>query len=206
MKRGATSETQAFQLLQLAEGREILSLSSIREAGIPSNVASRLVHEGRLERVARGLYRLPDAPVGEHHDLVEVIARVDKAVVVLLSALRFHEIGTQQPNEVWIQLPANTRIPAIEWPPLRVVRTRINSLFTVGVDRHMIGGVEIRITDPARTVVDCFKYRNKIGLDVCLEALKDLLQRDRNAMDHIYEYARLNKVVRVMQPYLEALS
>jgi predicted transcriptional regulator of viral defense system len=143
---------------------------------------------------------MPNAPVSEHHDLVAAMARTNKAVVVLLSALRFHELGTQQPNEVWIQLPLKARVPRMDWPTLKVIRTRIDALFTEGVERHTISGVEIRITDPARTVVDCFKHRNQIGLDVCLEALKELLQRDRSVIDRIYHYAKLNRVQRVMQP------
>ena len=167
-------------------------------------VATRLVRKGGLERVARGLYRLPDAPVGEHHDLVELIARTDKAVVVLLSALQFHDLGTQRPDAVWIQIPFRARVPLVEWPAIRVVRTRIDALFTEGVDRHAIGGIEIPITNPARTGADCFKHRNRIGLEVCLEAVKDLLRRDRNVMDQLFHYAGINRVRSVMQPYLEA--
>jgi predicted transcriptional regulator of viral defense system len=197
------SRSEAECLLKLAEGREVLPLSAIRDAGLSRAVVTRVVRDGRLERVGRGLYRRPDAPVGEHHDLVAVFARVNKAVVVLLSALRFHELGTQRPNAVWIQLPASARVPKMEWPPLRVVRTRVEALFTEGVDRHVIGGIEVPITNPARTVVDCFKYRNQVGLDVCIEALKELIRRDRNVMDPLYRYATINRVRHVMQPYLE---
>ncbi len=204
MQYGDPARTLAERVLELAEGREILPLSEIRDAGIPSAVLTRLVREGKLDRAARGLYRLPDAPTSAHHDLVEVVARCSKAVVVLLSALRFHELGTQQPREVWIQLPANARTPAIEWPPIRVVRTRLPPLFSKGVKKHLIGGIEIPITVPARTVADCFKHRNQVGLDVCLEALKELLRRDRNVIDPLYDYARINRVEGVMRPYLEA--
>ncbi len=204
MKHPPHGDTQAARLLSLAAGREILPLSVIRAAGLPSNVASRLVREGKLERVGRGLYRHPDAPISAHHDLVEVMARMDKAVIVLLSALRFHELGTQQPHGVWIQLPARARVPKIEWPALRVVRTRSEALFTEGVERHFIGGIEIPVTSPARTVADCFKYRNQIGLDVCLEAAKELRRRDRGSSRDLYHYAKLNRVQRVVQLYLEA--
>jgi predicted transcriptional regulator of viral defense system len=203
MKQSNVILSEAERLLDLARGRELLPLSAIRDAGLSRSVVTRLVRDGRLERVGRGLYRRPDAPVGEQHDLVTVFTRVDKAVVVLLSALRFHELGTQQPHAVWIQLPARARVPKMEWPPLRVVRTRVEALFTEGVDCHMIGGVEVPITNPARTVVDCFKYRNQVGLDVCIEALKELIRRDRNVMDPLDRYARLNRVQHVMQPYLE---
>ena len=204
MKHSSHGDTQAARLLSLAAGRELLPLSMIRREGLPSNVASRLVREGKLERVGRGLYRHPDTPISAHHDFVEVMARTDKAVIVLLSALRFHELGTQQPHEVWIQLPARARVPKIEWPALRVVRTRSEAHFTEGVERHFIGGTEIPVTNPARTVADCFKYRNQIGLDVCLEAAKELRRRDRGSSHDLYHYAKLNRVQRVVQLYLEA--
>jgi len=197
-------KSEAECLLEMAKGLEVLPLSVIEGAGFSRSVVTRLVRDGRLDRISRGLYRRPDAPVSEHHDLVEVVARANKAVVVLLSALRFHELGTQQPNSVWIQLPARAGVPKMEWPTLRVVRTRIEALFTEGVDRHLIGGMEVPITNPARTVVDCFKYRNQVGLEVCLEALKELIRRDRNVMDPLYRYAKINRVQKVMQPYLEA--
>jgi predicted transcriptional regulator of viral defense system len=203
MEHVTESRSEAECLLELAEGREVLPLADIREVGLSRSVVTRLVRDGRLERVGRGLYRRPDAPVGEHHDLVAVFARVNRAVVVLLSALRFHELGTQQPSAVWIQLPARARVPKMEWPPLRVVRTRVEALFTEGVDWHEIGGIQVPITNPARTVVDCFKYRNQVGLDVCLEALRELIRRDRNVMDPLYRYATINRVQHVMQPYLE---
>lgn len=196
--------TPMERLLELASKREVLRLSEIRECGVSDRSVTRLVSSGTLERVGRGIYKVPDAPVSEHHELVAVMARTNKAVVVLLSALRFHELGTQQPNEVWIQLPLKARVPRMEWPTLKVIRTRIDALFSEGVERHMISGVEVRVTDPSRTVVDCFKHRNQIGLDVCLEALKELLRRDRSVIDRIHRYAKLNRVQRVMQPYLEA--
>ena len=191
---------------QLAADRELVRISEILATGVSSQAVTRMVRTGELERVARGLYRLPDAPVSEHHDLVTVMAKLDHAVIVLLSALRFHELGTQQPQEVWVQLPMKARVPKLDWPRLRVIRTRVNAMFVEGVDVHTLGGVQVPITSPARSVADCFKHRNRIGLDVCLEALKDLLKRDRNVMDTLFRYARLNRVERVMQPYLEAAA
>ena len=191
---------------QLAADRELVRISEILATGVSSQAVTRMVRTGELERVARGLYRLPDAPVSEHHDLVTVMAKLDHAVIVLLSALRFHELGTQQPHEVWVQLPMKARVPKLDWPRLRVIRTRVDAMFAEGVEIHTLGGVQVPITSPARSVADCFKHRNRIGLDVCLEALKDLLKRDRNVMDTLFRYARLNRVERVMQPYLEAAA
>ncbi|NNC89805.1 MAG: hypothetical protein HKN82_15215 [Akkermansiaceae bacterium] len=193
-------------LRKLAARREVLSTADLLEAGVTWRTIADLVRGGELERIRRGLYRFRDGPVSEHHDLVTVMATLDEAVIVLLSALRFHELGTQQPRDVWVQLPMKARVPKIDWPPIQVVRTRLDELFLEGVEVHTLGGVEVPITDPARTVADCFKHRNRIGLDVCLEALKDLLRRDRNVMDALYHYARLDRVERVMQPYLEATA
>lgn len=199
-------DSPSKRIRQLASNREVVTIAEILDTGASSQAVTRMVRAGELERIGRGLYRVPDAPISEHHDLVTVMARLDHAVIVLLSALRFHELGTQQPHEVWVQLPMKARVPKINWPTIRVVRTRVAKMFTEGVEVHNIGGVDVPITTPARTIADCFKHRNRIGLDVCLEGLKDLLRRDRNVMESLSAYARLNRVERVMQPYLEAAA
>ena len=167
---------------------------------------TRLVRAGKLERVQRGLYRLPDSPITEHHDLVNVMKVAPNAVIVLISALRFHEIGTQVAHEVWIQLPLKAYAPQISRPPIKIVRTSIDALLTEGVEKHRISGEDIRITCPARTVADCFKHRNQIGLEPCLEALREVLRSRRGIVAEIHHYAKLNRVARVMQPYLEGMA
>jgi len=194
------------KIRKFAKNRETLNTAEIVACGVSAQTATDLVRTGDLERVRRGLYRLPDAPVSEHHDLVSVIKGVPKAVVVLISALRFHEIGTQVAHEVWIQLPLKAHAPRIEWPPIKIVRSSVIALFSEGVEWHRISGEGIPITCPARTVADCFKYRNQIGLDVCLEALREVLRSKRGIVDEIYHYAKLDRVARVMQPYLEGMS
>jgi predicted transcriptional regulator of viral defense system len=163
-----------------------------------------LAEQGVLEQVSRGLYRVAERAPDEHFTMLAVVARVPQAVVCLLSALRFHEIGTQSPHEVWIAVDRKARKPKLDGLPVKVVRFSGPSLRT-GVESRMIGEREIRITSPARTVADCFKYRNKIGLDVALEALREYLARHRGGADELWRYARLNRVARVMQPYLEAV-
>lgn len=193
------------KLRALASAHEVLSTGQLLEAGISDQSITRLVDEGILTRVRRGIYQHADSPLTEHHDLIQVVKSAPRAVVVLLSALRFHQLGTQQPHEVWIQLPAQSRVPKIEWPPIRVIRTRVEVLQTKGVVRHALGGVEVPVTNPARTVADCFKHRNKLGIDVCVEALRETLREKKATVGEIGEMGRLLRVGKVMQPYLEAM-
>lgn len=159
---------------------------------------------GALERVARGRYRLPDTPITEHHGLALVAAAVPKAVICLLSALSFHQIGTQLPHEVWVALDRRTRRPSLSYPRLRVFRFGGKAL-TEGIEAHPVEGETVRVYCVAKTIADVFKYRNKIGLDVALEALREAWRARRFTMDEIHRYARVCRVERVMRPYLEAL-
>lgn len=164
--------TDRERLLKLASRRSSLATRDVAAAGIHRQVLSRLVREGELERVARGQYRLPATPVTEHHGLAMAAAAVPQGVVCLLSALGFHGIGTQLPSEVWLAIDRRARRPALPYPPLRVVRFTGEAL-TKGIETHRVEGQTVRVYAPAKTVADCFKYRNKIGLDVALEALRE---------------------------------
>jgi len=155
--------------------------------------------------VARGLYRLPSAPITQNHSLALVTAVVPKAVVCLLSALSFHQLGTQLPREVWIALDRRTRRPVLNFPPLRVVRFG-GAALTRGIATHRVEGETVRVYSVAKTIADAFKYRNKIGLEVALEALREGWRARRFTMDEIHRYARICRVERVMRPYLEALA
>lgn len=191
-------------LMELAGERSLLRASDVRTAGIPSIFLSRAVQDGNLERVSRGLYRRPDAPWDEHLALSEVVARVPEAIVVLVSALNFHQIGSHQAHAVSIQLRQNAVTPRIEYPALEVVRSKNSEAFSEGVAVHELNGIDVKITTPARTVADCFKHRSKLGLELCLEALKEIL-RNGTMPAEIMNYARMNRVEKVMMPYLEAL-
>ena len=193
------------KLRALACAHEVMTTAQLLDAGISDQSITRLVDQGLLMRVRRGIYHHADCVVSEHHDLIQVSKSASRAVIVLLSALRFHEIGTQSPHEVWIQLPAQTRVPKIDWPPIRVIRTRVKALQTVGVKHHQLGGTEVAITTPARTVADCFKHRNKLGTDVCVEALRETLNGRKAKIGEISEMGRLLRVGKVMKPYLEAM-
>ena len=176
----------------------------IEAIGLPREYLIRLHRQGRLSRPGRGIYTLPDANVTERHSYAEVAKRVPKSVICLLSALAFHEITTQSPASVWIALPKGARTPALDSPSLRIVRLSGLSLPT-GILNHQIEGVSVRVYSAAKTVADCFKFRNKIGLDIAIEALKDCLHQKRASITEIYRYARVCRVSNVIRPYMEAL-
>jgi predicted transcriptional regulator of viral defense system len=196
--------TSSTRLLRLARRHGSVSRQEVTEANIHTQTLSRLVCAGTLERVARGHYRLPSAPVTEHHGLALVAAAAPKAVICLLSALSFHQIGTQLPHEVWIALDRRSRRPSLRYPRLHVVRFGGDAL-TEGIETHRVEGETVRVYNAAKTIADTFKYRNKIGLDVALEALREAWRARRFTMDKMYFYARVCRVERVMRPYLEAL-
>lgn len=187
----------------LADG--VLPARELVHRGLTRQHIQRLTRRGELVHLGRGLYSRPDATVTEHHTLARVCARVPHGIICLLSALQFHNLTTQNPWQVWLMIDRHARTPALGYPPLRIVRSGGEAL-TNGVEEHRIEGVIVRVTDLPRTVVDCFKYRNKIGLDVALEALREYLRLPHPDRAAIHEYARLDRVERVMQPYLEALA
>lgn len=192
-------------ILDLAAERSLIRPRDLTERGLPTVALTRLVRQGRLQRVGRGLYALPDRPVSEHNALAEVARKHPQAIVCLLSALRFHDLTTQSPFEVWLAIPNKARAPKMDYPPLRIVRFS-GAALTRGVEDHVIDGVPVRVTGVARTVADCFKFRNKIGLDVALEALQEAWRAKRASIDELWRYATLCRVANVMRPYMESLS
>jgi predicted transcriptional regulator of viral defense system len=176
----------------------------IEAIGLPREYLVRLHRQGKLNRPGRGIYTLPDAAVTERHSYAEVAKRVPEAVICLLSALTFHEITTQSPPSVWIALGKGARTPALTSPSLRMVRLSGPSL-TEGIENHRVEGVPIRVYSAAKTVADCFKFRNKIGLDVAMEALKDSLRQKKANINEIYRYAKVCRVSNVIRPYMETL-
>jgi predicted transcriptional regulator of viral defense system len=201
----ATATNHEQQVLRLARARTLLRARDVTRQGLPTIALTRLVQAGKLERVARGLYGLPGAKISEHRSLAEVSARVPKAVVCLLSALRVHEIGTQAPFEVWIAIPQHMATPRLDQPAIRVVRMSGEAL-AEGVERLNVDGVAVPVFNAARTIVDCFRFRNKIGLDVALEALRDGWSQRKFTMDHLWRYATSGRVANVMRPYIEAIT
>lgn len=192
------------KIMQYVRQHGIVRPRDIEAIGLPREYLLRLHRRGRLIRSGRGIYTLPDAPITEYHSLAEVAKRVPEAVVCLLSALTFHEITTQVPPSVWIALRKGARRPGISSPSLRIVRLSGSSL-SEGIETHHIEGVPVRVYSAAKTVADCFKFRNKIGLDVAIEALKDTTRQKRATINQIYRFAKICRVSNVIRPYMEAL-
>lgn len=191
-------------LLRVAETKGLIRARDLTEHGIPRQYLSIACERGLLERLDRGLYSLPGAIQSEHRSLVEVCKLVPHGVICLLSALQFHGITTQSPFEVWLAIGESKEIPRISLVQLRIARFSAKSL-KAGFESHDVNGAELRVFSAAKTVADCFKYRNKIGVDVATEALRDYLRQRKGPIDDLTKYAQICRVERVMEPYLEAL-
>ena len=205
MSTQGQSMDRTQRILEIVEQAGVLRPRDLDAHGIPRIYLSRLCERGLLQRVGRGLYVLPNADVSEHHTLAEACKRVPHGVVCLLSALRFHGLTTQSPFEVWLAIGSKVWRPQVDYPPLRFVRFSARAL-EAGVEEHSIEGVIVRVYNPAKTVADCFKYRNKIGLDVALEALRDCRRQRRCTNDELWHYAKICRVANVMRPYMEATA
>ena len=199
-----SSATPQNKVLKLARRGQGVTARELAETGIHRQVLSRLVATGELERIARGIYRLPEHPITEHHSLAVASTAVPHGVVCLISALQFHELGTQLPHQIWLAIDRRARRPALKYPPLRIVRYS-GAALTEGIETHRLEGQSVRVYNVAKTLADCFKYRNKIGLDVAMEALREAWRARRFTMTDMHRYAGICRVQRVMQPYLEAL-
>lgn len=193
------------QVLQVVRRLGIVRAAELEAHGIPRGQLYRLVRKGLVERHARGTYVASKHPLTAEHTLAQVAKRVPGGVFCLLTALRFHELTTQAPAEVWIALPEKARKPKVDYPRLRVARFSGPAL-TEGIETHRLEGVEVRVYSAAKTVADCFKYRNKVGVDVAVEALRDFSRRHRGGATELARHARICRVSRVMQPYLDAIA
>lgn len=196
--------TKREQVIRLVQKLPVVRPKDLKDHGLPKDYLYVLAQEGVIERIGRGLYQWPDKDLGRHQSLAEVCKRVPKAVVALLSALNFHNMTTQNPHQIWLAIDRKGWRPDISYPPVRFVTMSGETLHT-GVEEHLVDGVPIRVFSPAKTVVDCFKYRNKVGLDVALEALREGWATRKFTMDELYYYASICRVRKVMQPYLESL-
>lgn len=192
-------------MLALAASMSLLRARDVAALSLPTIILSRLVRDGRLKRVGRGVYSLPDRPLSEHTSLAEAALRVPRGVICLLSALRVHGLGTQAPHQVWLAIPQNSPTPRVEHPSLRPVRMSGPAL-SEGVQSMRIDGLDVPVFNVAKTIADCFKYRNKIGIDVALEALRDGWERRKVSMDELSHYADIDRVSNVMRPYLESVA
>jgi predicted transcriptional regulator of viral defense system len=196
--------TIAEKVLKIVRETGVLRPRDLDAYGVPRKYLSILYQKGLLNRVARGVYVHIDADATENRTLAEVCKRVPAGVVCLLSALQFHNLTTQMPYQVWLAIDRKAWLPREPRLPIKIVRFSGPALET-GIENHTIEGVPVKVYDPAKTVADCFKYRNKIGLDVAIEALRECRRQRKCTNDQLWQYAKVCRVANVMRPYLEAI-
>lgn len=199
------ADTHTRRVLDLAKRKGLLRASDLDAIEAPRVVLTRLSAAGLLDKAGRGLYRLPGRSGSERESLAAVATRVPRAVFCLLTALEFHELTTELPRQVWIAMPRGSHVPRIDYPPVKMVQMT-GDVYGEGIETAESDGVELRVYGVAKTVADCFKHRNKIGLDVALEALRDARAKRRATADELWRYAKLCRVANVMRPYLEAVQ
>jgi predicted transcriptional regulator of viral defense system len=198
-------KTQQTRAMYLLKGRGMLRLRDFVADGIGPETLARMIREDVVVRRSRGVYQLRAAKMNAAHVLAEATMVVPKGIICLISALQFHELTLQMPSTVWMAIERTAWRPKIDYPRIRFVRFP-GSALTDGVSRHRIDGVDVAVTDPARTVVDCFRYRTKVGLDVAMEGLREGLRKQRFTPDTLGKYAQDSRAWSVMRPYVEAMS
>ncbi|MBN1982488.1 MAG: type IV toxin-antitoxin system AbiEi family antitoxin domain-containing protein [Chitinivibrionales bacterium] len=196
-------KTAREQILDFARQRSVFRAGEIPNISAPRMELSRMVAQGELIRVDRGLYSLPETEVTENHSIVEAVKLYRGGVVCLISALYFHKIGTQLPYETWIMRQDKNIVPT-KGIPVRFVYCT-GGAYSYGIEMHRIEGVDVNIYTPTKTVADCFKYRNKIGLDVAIEALQEGWKAKMFTMDELWAAVKVCRVQNVIQPYMEML-
>lgn len=193
------------RIIALARERGVVRPRDLGAIGISPTYLRGLVADGTVLRSGRGLYTLADYDLTEAHTLVEAVRTQSKAIVCLLSALSFHGLGTQLPHQVWLAVPYGGRISKNDAVPMRIVVMRPPA-YGAGTETHRLEGVDVPVYGVAKTIADCFKFRSKVGLDVAIEALREALRDRRCTRDDIRNYAQIDRVDKVIRPYMEALS
>lgn len=196
--------SQRARAIELLKERGAMRRIELSHAGVHPETLSRLVEDEILTRVSRGLYQLTDADITAQHALAEVAKLVPKGVICLISALQFHELTLQTPSRVWVAIDSKARKPKIEYPPIRIVRFGERAL-SLGVQTYTIDGVPAPIFNPAKTVVDCFRFRKLVGLDVALEGLHNVVKSRKAKPAEIVQYARDTRTWSVLRPYIETV-
>ena len=189
------------KILKLAKVKGRLRSSDLAEIGASRTLLAYLAKRGSLRRIARGVYVLADH-ISEYEAFLEMAATVPHGVICLLSALQFHEMTTQMPAQAWMAIERDSAVPKSDRLPLRIVKFS-GAAFSEGIEEYESDGITVRVYTPAKTVVDCFKFRNRIGLDVAREALMDCLSQNKATRDEIYHYATLCRMAKIIRPYLE---
>jgi predicted transcriptional regulator of viral defense system len=198
------TSTQKSRALALLKTRGMLRLKDFIAANIEPETLARLVRDGQVARPARGLYQLADLSVEAGHALAEATALVPKGIVCLISALQFHALTLQMPSAVWVAIERTAWKPNISYPPIRFVRFS-GWAMTEGVELYSIESHQVPITNPARSIVDCFRYRNKIGIDVAMEGLREGIRQRKCTPDQLWHYAKIARVWTIMRPYVETV-
>ena len=198
-------DTHTQRILGLAGQRGTLRPSDLDAIGAPRVVLTRMTANGLLEKAGRGIYRLPGHQGSEHESLVAIATKVPQAVFCLLTALQFHELTTQLPREVWIAMPRGSHTPRIGYPPVKMVQFS-GEAYSEGIEVARRDRVKLRVYSVAKTIADCFKHRNKIGLDVALEALREARKKKKASADDLWRCAKICRVANVMRPYLESVE
>lgn len=197
--------TQTQRVLELARQRGLLRSRDLQAVDAPRVMLTRMTASGQLEKVGRGLYRLPQTQMSEDESLTAIAIKVPQAVFCLLTALQFHGMTTQLPRQVWLAMPRGSHAPRIDYPPIRMVQYSGQS-YSQGIEVFERDRVLLRVYSVAKTVVDCFKHRSAIGLDVALEALREARASQRASADELWRFAKICRVANVMRPYLEAIG
>ena len=199
-----TTTSQKDRAVALLKANGPMRGIELSGAGVHPETLARMLKDQTLTRVTRGLYQLADAEVTAPHNLAEVARLVPKGVICLVSALQFHELTLQMPGRIWLAIGSKARKPKFDYPPTRVVRFGSRAL-SLGVQTHTVDGVSVPIFDPAKTVVDCFRFRQHVGLDVALEGLHNVVRSGKATPAQIVDYARDTRIWSVLRPYLEAV-
>ena len=197
--------TQTQRVLELTRQRGLLRSRDLQTVDAPRVILTRMTASGQLEKVGRGLYRLPQTQMSADESLNAIAIKVPQAVFCLLTALQFHGLTTQLPRQVWLAMPRGSHAPRIDYPPIRMVQYSGQS-YSQGIEVFEHDQVLLRVYSVAKTVVDCFKHRSAIGLDVALEALKEARAGQRASADELWRFAKICRVANVMRPYLEAIG
>ena len=192
------------QIMQLADASGIIRAKDLEATGIPRNYLYKMHKDGLLEKISVGLYSLPNALATEHSTIAEIAKRIPHAVICLVSALIYHELTTQLSPDIWIAVPKSSRKPNIKYPPINLTYIS-DPAYSFGIQEHIINGVPVKIYNPAKTVADCFKFRSKVGLDVAIEALRNVRRSRKTTMDELTKAAKVNRVLKIMMPYMEAI-
>lgn len=196
--------TKRQQVINFMNKQSVVRPKDLVDAGLPKDYLHQLASEGVIEKLGRGLYRLPERDISQWANWMEAQRRVAKGVFCLMSALVFHRFTTQNPHELWIAIPNKAWRPEIDYPPVRYI-TMSGAALDEGVEKHNIEGVNLQVYSAAKTVADCFKFRRHVGIDVAIEALKEGWHERKFTMDELMHFAEICRVKKVIQPYAETI-